>query len=47
MIKAGAYVSFVSYGAIRFGTVARVANGIVWLTDGRWLHLESVRLAHK
>lgn len=44
--KVGDYVSFFSYGAIRYGHIARIANGIVWLTNGRWLHIHSVYHAY-
>lgn len=46
MIKPGDHVTYFFYGAIRLGTVERVSNGIVWLTDGKWKHIESVRIAH-
>lgn len=45
IVKAGDTVHFTHYGAHKTGTVARVANGIVYLDDGRWLHIESITLA--
>lgn len=38
----GKEVSFLHYGYRKTGTVARIAHGIVHLTDGRWLHLQSI-----
>lgn len=40
----GRKVTFQHYGETKTGIVARVAHNIVWLTSGRWLHLESVTL---
>lgn len=43
-MKPGTKVSFLHYGTRKFGTVARVSpcGSIVYLTDGRWLHAESI-----
>lgn len=43
----GEYVSYFSYGAIRYGHIQRFTRGkngggIVWLTNGKWLHIESI-----
>lgn len=43
-MKPGTRVTFLHYGARKRGVVDRIANGLVWLTDGRWLHLESVEI---
>ena len=43
----GARVTFYHWGAYKTGWIARVSpcGGIVYLTDGRWMHAESVTLA--
>jgi len=38
----GQKVSFTVYGNPETATIERVANGIVWLDNGRWMHAESV-----
>ena len=38
----GQKVSFTFYGNPETATIERVANGIVWLDNGRWMHAESV-----
>ena len=38
----GQKVSFTFYGKPEKATIERVANGIVWLDNGRWMHAESV-----
>ena len=38
----GQKVSFTFYGKPETATIERVANGIVWLDNGRWMHAESV-----
>ena len=45
-MKVGDKVCFLHYSQRKFGTIARISRdgGIVWLTDGRWLHAESVML---
>lgn len=43
-MKAGTEIIFYHYGTEKRGTVARVANDLVWLADGRWLHIESVTI---
>lgn len=45
-VKVGDTVSFFNYGAQKTGVVAKVGNDIVHLTDGRWLHLESVTVVN-
>jgi seryl-tRNA synthetase len=43
-IKPGDTVTFLHWGRMTTGTVARLGRGgnIVWLTDGKWLHRQSV-----
>ena len=43
-MKIGDKVSFIHYSQRKFGTIARISKcgQIVYLTDGRWLHAESV-----
>ena len=45
-MKPGDKVCFLHYSQRKFGTIARVSRcgAIVHLTDGRWLHAESVML---
>ena len=38
----GQKVSFTFFGIPVTATIKRVANGIVWLDNGRWMHAESV-----
>jgi hypothetical protein len=46
MMQIGDKVSFLHYGQRKFGTIARISKcgAIVHLTDGRWLHAESIQL---
>lgn len=43
-MKVGSKVAFWHYAQRKFGTVARISpcGAIIYLTDGRWLHSESV-----
>ena len=47
MIKVGSKVTYSSYGVEMIGTVDRLSRdgSIVFLTTGKWLHLESVKEA--
>ena len=38
----GQKVSFTFYGKPETATIERIANGIVWLDNGRWMHEQSV-----
>jgi hypothetical protein len=38
----GQRVSFTCYGKPETAMIERIANGIVWLDNGRWVHAESV-----
>ncbi len=45
-MKPGDKVSFLHYAQRKFGIIARISKcgAIVYLTDGRWLHSESITL---
>ncbi len=40
-MKPGTRVTYTFYGIREESVVVRVANGIVWLYNGRWMHIES------
>jgi hypothetical protein len=42
-LKKGQKVSYTFYGNLETATIERVANGIVWLDNGRWMHETSVK----
>lgn len=40
-MKPGTRVTYTVYGLREEAAVLRVRHGIVWLDNGRWMHLES------
>ena len=40
-MKPGQKVTYTFYGRREEATITSVANGIVWLDNGRWMHVES------